>query len=253
VDSPIAQRCELLSAVHLDKENLNLWKLLAECTRAARQKAPRNLHLFRGQDTRILGHHDKADGEGKLVPVRVVVEESLHDRTGHRLPVESIEPQHFSDSSLLARRYPKLPHELTLFLFKMCHNFPLGIRVRLHIIMVIRFMIFLRYFLFPGRSMTRPSYFSIPPMGGLLSKTKKISTNFFDSTSLKRTFSFSGTQTLYAEKIPASFAKCNPYGAPRRRPKRFGSVHPGRVLRGLLFRTFSQRFASCAPKFDFSR
>ena len=72
---------------------------------------------------RILVHHDKADGEGKPVPVRVVVEESLHDRAGHRLPVASIEPQHFSDSSPLARRYPKLPHEPSLFLFRMCHNF----------------------------------------------------------------------------------------------------------------------------------
>jgi hypothetical protein len=37
VDAPIAQRCQLLNAVHLDKENLDLRKILAECTQAARQ------------------------------------------------------------------------------------------------------------------------------------------------------------------------------------------------------------------------
>ena len=37
MDAPIAQRCQLLNAVHLDKENLDLRKILAECTQAARQ------------------------------------------------------------------------------------------------------------------------------------------------------------------------------------------------------------------------
>ena len=41
VDAPIAHRRQLLNAVHLDKENLDLRKILAKCTQAARQKTPR--------------------------------------------------------------------------------------------------------------------------------------------------------------------------------------------------------------------
>jgi len=73
--------------------------------------------------TRIFGHHDKAEGEDKLVLVIAVVKESLHDFMCHRPSVALIELKHCSDLSLLLYRYPELSHELALLrTHKMCHK-----------------------------------------------------------------------------------------------------------------------------------
>jgi hypothetical protein len=63
VDAPIAQRCQLLNAVHLDKENLDLRKILADARRQRGSTAAENAAM--------LGRRSVARASREPPPARV--------------------------------------------------------------------------------------------------------------------------------------------------------------------------------------